>query len=390
MNAPLDTSAGQQTLHSLVKKSRVIVCVGSGGVGKTTTAAGLAIYAGRLGKRAAVLTIDPARRLAQALGLPKMGNEPRPLSSDIVAPGSVDAMMLETAEAFDDLIQRLVPEPERQQKLLNNRLYQVVARQLGGTHEYMAVEKLFALYQSGDYDLIVLDTPPSVNALDFLDAPTRVANFFSEKIQRFFINRSDEQKRGLFQKLKDRAGEMALQVLGKTLGEPFIEDVQDFATAFQGLFGAFRERGQAIERLLADPTTSFIVISGADPVRVSEALEFSRTLKRFKVEPKAFIANRVHTVSAPDEVPSAEGIRQALATAPDAALSEVDLTKVLLGARATRRQLARRDSEGLGNMRRAAGPGRMLVVPELDQEVEDRGAVEHLLAALGGPSPQTT
>ena len=280
-------------MRTLVTTSKLVVCVGSGGVGKTTTAAAIAIAAAREGKRAAVLTIDPARRLAQALGVEKMGNTPRPLTPDVVAPGTCDAMMLETAECFDDLIARLVNDEVRRDRLLNNRLYQVVARHLGGTHEYMAVEKLFSLTSSGDYDIVVLDTPPSVNALDFLDAPKRLSSFFSEKVTKFFIKR-DADKKGLIARLRDRAGELAVGILGKALGETFMEDVRDFATAFQGLFSAFRERGEAIEAMLEDPKTTFVVVTGADPVRVAEAVEFADTLTRIGVKPRAYIVNRVH------------------------------------------------------------------------------------------------
>lgn len=374
---------GAEALQTILRDRRVLVCVGSGGVGKTTSAAALAIAAARLGRRTAVLTIDPARRLAQALGIERMGNAPRALPEELVAPGSVDAMMLETAEAFDELIVRLVPDPERQKRLLENRLYQVIARQLGGTHEYMAVEKLFELTRSGTYDLVVLDTPPSVNALDFLDAPQRISSFFSDRIQRFFIQRSDERKKGIFQRLKDRAGDMALGVLGKALGDAFIEDVQDFATAFQGLFSAFRERGLAIERLLGDPGTAFVVVSGADPVRVAEALEFTRTLERLGIRPQAFIANRVHVSQAE---PGAALGQAMLNRALDGAPSPVDPAELATGldrALAVRASLARRDREGLLNFMRAAGSDRVLVVPELDEEVQDRGAVEHFLGSLG-------
>lgn len=388
-NRVTPTSATDKTgrLVRLLQEKRVLVAVGSGGVGKTTTAAAVAVAAARLGRRVAVLTIDPAKRLAQALGLEKMGNEPRPLPADLVGPGSVDAMMLETGEAFDDLVSRLVPDIERRERLLSNRLYQVIARHLGGTHEYMAVERLFELSQSGAYDLIVVDTPPSVNALDFLDAPERIASFFSERITRFFVQRTDEKK-GIFQRLKDRAGDVALQLLGVALGETFIQDVQDFATAFQGLFTAFRERGLAVSALMSDPKTSFLVVTGADPVRVSEALDFARRLEGFGIRPDAFIANRVH-LSAADTVALFQASH--LKKTDEPALADLDEGALISGltrAQQIRASLARRDREGLLNLTRAASAERLLVVPELDHEVDDRSAVEHLLSALGGLGPQ--
>jgi len=372
-------------LKPVLKRSSLIVSVGSGGVGKTTTAAALAIAAARDGKRAAVLTIDPARRLAQALGIDKMGNTPSRLPDALTGPGIVDAMMLETAECFDDLIARLVPDETRQERLLQNRLYQVLARHLGGTHEYMAVEKLFALTSSGEYDLVILDTPPSVNALDFLDAPERLASFFSEKVTRFFVRSAEEeaQKKGFFARMKDRAGDMAVTVLGKALGEVFMDDVRDFATAFQGLFAAFRERGTVINSLMADPGTSFLVVSGADPVRVSEALEFVHTLRKFHIRPRAFIANRVH-LPLDVEALTEDATQKALKKLNHASNEEVHVIHDdLLQARGFRSALARRDAAGLEILRREART-QVHVVPELEDEVADRAAVEHVIAALIG------
>lgn len=378
--------AHHDALLPLLREAKLIVAVGSGGVGKTTTSAAMAIAAARLGRRCAVLTIDPARRLAQALGIDKMGNEPRRLPLELTGPGTVDAMMLETAAAFDDLISRLVPDPERRERLLENRLYQVIARQLGGTHEYMAVERLYALTREQQYDLVVLDTPPSVNALDFLDAPRRLEHFFSEKVQRFFIKRESERK-GFIARLRDRAGDLALTLIGKAFGEPFVEEVQDFATAFQGLFGAFRERGVIVHKLLQDPATAFVVVTAPDPVRVAEAMEFAYALDRLQISPKAFVANRVHQ-SGTDAI--ARLSPALLAGAAEGSGTDLDeLADSLERAQRIRASLARRDRAGLLEMAKAAGKERLVVIPELDTEVGDRSAVEHVLEALGAPPAGT-
>ena len=374
--------ASVQHLERLLMGSKLLVTVGSGGVGKTTTAAALAIAAARRGRKCAVLTIDPARRLAQALGVTRLGNDPQALPAELVGPGSVDAMMLMAPEALDGLIARLVPDPARRERLFANRLYQVIARHLGGTHEYMAVERLYSLVREHDYDLVVLDTPPTVNALDFLDAPTRIAAFFSDKITRFFQRKQDEG-RGLIQRIRDRAGEMAVQVLGKALGEDFIEELVDFVTAFGGLFAAFQERGLVAEKLLRDPSSAFIVVSGADPVRVAEAEELAKTLGRLDLEAKAFVANRVHLS------PSADARAQITAADVEPALagfaSQVDLDALAQGrgrAQAIRASLARRDRAGLARLAEIFGKSRLVVVPELDDEVGDRGAIDHLIDAL--------
>jgi len=384
--AELPTDA--KRLRKILREARTIVAVGSGGVGKTTTSAALAVAAARQGRRCAVLTIDPAKRLAQALGIEGMGNEPTPLPESMVGPGAVDAMMLETAAAFDELVGRLVPDDDRRERLLKKRLYQVIARQLGGTHEYMAVEKLYALTTSGDYDLVVLDTPPSVNALDFIDAPKRLTHFFSDKVQRFFIKREENERKGFIQKLRDRAGELALSVIGKAFGESFVADLQDFTTAFQGLFAAFRERGAMVDELLKDATTSFIVVSGADPVRVAEAVDFGKALRKLDITPAAWVVNRVHIAGsdAAARVPPDE-LRNALTAAGVEGAEAVDverLSDALLESQRIRASLARRDREGLLQMVKTSGKDRLVVIPELDSEVSDSGAVEHMITALGG------
>ncbi|MBM4283516.1 MAG: ArsA family ATPase, partial [Deltaproteobacteria bacterium] len=366
----------------LLDDSRLVVTVGSGGVGKTTTAAALAIAAARRGRKAAVLTIDPARRLAQALGVDKMGNEPRPLSAELTAPGSVDAMMLEAPEALDAFVNRIIVDEDRRQRLYQNRLYQVIARHLGGTHEYMAVERLHNLVEESGYDLVVLDTPPTVNALDFLDAPNRLSGFFSDKITRYFVKQGEERKKGFIDKLRDRAGDLALQVLGKAIGEGFVEELTDFATAFSGLFQAIHDRAVAADRILRSASTSFLIVSGADPVRTAEAEVFKATLERLGIHPRALVANRVHTAREGAVIVDEAALVAALAAAGRPA----DVQPAWEAVQATERLLSAvraRDARGLAHLQRIAGRDQLLVVSELDEEVQDRAAVEHFLGALG-------
>jgi anion-transporting ArsA/GET3 family ATPase len=366
----------------LLDDSKLVVAVGSGGVGKTTTAAALAIAAARCGKKAAVLTIDPARRLAQALGIEKMGNEPRPLAADLTAPGSVDAMMLEAPEALDAFVNRIIVDPERRQRLHQNRLYQVIARHLGGTHEYMAIERLHNLVEESGYDIVVLDTPPTVNALDFLDAPNRLSGFFSEKVTRFFVKQGEEKSKGFIDKLRDRAGDLALQVLGKAMGEGFVEELTDFATAFSGLFQAIHDRAVAADRILRSASTSFLVVSGADPVRTAEAEVFKATLERLGIHPRALVANRVHLPREGATVVDEAAVMAALAAVGRTA----DAQATWEALQATERQLSAvraRDARGLAHLQRIAGREHLLIVRELDEEVQDRAAVEHFLGALG-------
>ena len=374
-------STAAEHVKKLVTESKLVVCVGSGGVGKTTTAAALAIAAARSGRKAAVLTIDPAKRLAQALGVEAMGNIPRTLTPELTAPGSVDAMMLEASAALDDFVQRLVPDPDRRERLFQNRLYQVIARHLGGTHEYMAVERLHALVEESGYDVVILDTPPTVNALDFLDAPNRLAGFFSEKITRFFVKQGEDKKKGFIDKLRDRAGDLAMGVLGKALGEGFVEELADFSTAFQGLFVAIHDRAVAADKILRAPTTSFLIVSAADPVRTAEAEAFLQTLDRLGIHPRAIIANRVHIDRGDVDVDIAS-VMEALVPVGLGAEAADAFEAISTGQRQLK-TVRQRDRRGLSHLERLVGKQRVMVVGELDQEVQDRAAVEHVLAVLG-------
>jgi anion-transporting ArsA/GET3 family ATPase len=358
-------------LAQLLRTRKLLVCVGSGGVGKTTTAAALAIGAARMGRRAVVVTIDPAKRLAQALGIAKMGNTPAPLDADLCAPGQAWATMLEAGEALDDFVAKVLPDPARRQRLLDNRLYQLVARQLAGTHEYMAVERLYALMNEGNFDLVVLDTPPTANALDFLEAPHRLSSFFSDKITRFFLRQRDEQ-RGLLQRLKDKAGDLALSVLGKALGDGFVEELVDFATAFQGLFAAIHERAIAADVILRAPSTGFVIVSAPDPVRTAEAAELAKTLRRLEVSPAAVVANRVYVASsspAPDWTAVTAQHGEAVAVPLQSAWTTVSVMRA-------------RHAQGLLSLQGILGAERMHVVPELVEEIGSRAAVEHLVGTL--------
>jgi anion-transporting ArsA/GET3 family ATPase len=370
----------------ILNESRLVVAVGSGGVGKTTTAAALAIAAARQGKRAAVLTIDPAKRLAQALGVPKMGNEPRPLAADLTAPGSVDAMMLEAPEALDAFVNRIIVDEGRRQRLHQNRLYQVIARHLGGTHEYMAVEALHSLVEESGYDLVVLDTPPTVNALDFLDAPQRLAGFFSDKVTRFFVKQGDGSKRGFIEKLRDRAGDLALQVLGKAMGEGFVEELTDFASAFSGLFQAIHDRAIAADRILRSASTSFLIVSGADPVRTAEAEAFKAALQKLGIHPRAVVANRVHA-SHETKAPIDESAVMAALTAAGQTARAQEAWEAVQAAERQLSDVRARDARGLAHLQKIVGDDPLLVVHELEEEVQDRAAVEHFLSVLGLARP---
>ena len=375
-------------LKQIINTSQVLVVVGSGGVGKTTSASGLALFAAREGKSVALLTIDPAKRLAQALGLQSLNNKPQSLATELTSPGNVDAMMLEPSETFDNLISQAVQTDALRKKLLANRLYQLIARTLGGMQEYMAVEKLYDLVDQKKYDLIVIDTPPSVNALVFLDAPRRMYTFFSETIVRFFIKEKEKKRKGILGKMKDKAGEIAINVLRKTLSDSFMDDLMEMATAFQSLFAAFRKRGEVVEKILRAKETNFVIVTGPDPLRVSEAEDYSHILKKLGVRPDLWIVNRVHESPEKDvrfdEAEVMAWVKEFEETAPPqmAPLEGRQLCSELNSAIELALDLKRRDDRGLLEIQKLLGKASLIKVEAFTDEVEDGQAVEQFIKAL--------
>ncbi len=281
-------------LRALLDDAPLVVCLGPGGVGKTTLSAVLALRAAATNRRSLVLTIDPARRLADALGLPGLTNDPVEIQAfrRMHEGGRLSALMLDPAATFDHMIAMLVPDDERRASLLGNRYYQHMSRSLAGTLEYMAVERLHALSGSGEYDTIVLDTPPTTNALDFLEAPDRLAAFFSERVTRWFRPPANS-KRGWAARLFDRGGARVMGLLGRIAGEEFVADTAGFFSAFADLLGDFRHRGQKVGQLLRDPGTVFVIVTSPDEARLTEAIEIDRRLSKAGCEARAFFVNRV-------------------------------------------------------------------------------------------------
>jgi len=282
----------------LVLSRRVIVCCGSGGVGKTTLSAALGIAAARAGKRVLVCTIDPAKRLANALGIRELGNEAYLVSAERLAEadltlapgGSFSAMMLDTKRTFDRLIERHAPSPEVAQRILKNHVYRQFSSQLAGSQEYMAMEKLYELHHDGRYDLIVLDTPPTKHALDFLHAPRRLSTFLEASVLKWFLMPL-RGGGGL-------AGKVAQKVLGlldTVFGTKVIEDLAEFFAAFEDLWGGFKERAERVNALLRDERTAgFFVVMSATRETASEARFFHEQLRLHGLPVLGFLANRVH------------------------------------------------------------------------------------------------
>jgi anion-transporting ArsA/GET3 family ATPase len=278
------------------RRTRIIVCCGSGGVGKTTAAAAIGLRAAERGRQACVLTVDPARRLAQSMGLTSLDNTPRQVDGvDTADGGSLHAMMLDMKRTFDEIVEAH-SDPDRAAQILANPFYQSLSSSFAGTQEYMAMEKLGQLRRADEWDLIVVDTPPSRSALDFLDAPQRLSRFLDGRLIRLL---TAPAKTGMSAMRVLNAGfAMMTGVLTKILGAQVLKDAQTFVTAFDTMFGGFRERAEATYRLLQAPGTAFLVVAAPEPDALREASYFVERLDAERMPLAGLILNRVHTSQA--------------------------------------------------------------------------------------------
>jgi anion-transporting ArsA/GET3 family ATPase len=275
-------------------RTRIIVCCGSGGVGKTTTAAALGVRAAGLGRHVVVLTVDPARRLAQSMGLSSLDNTPRPvpLPGDADSEGSLHAMMLDMKRTFDEIVEAH-SDPDRAAQILANPFYQSLSSSFAGTQEYMAMEKLGQLRRADEWDLIVVDTPPSRSALDFLDAPQRLGRFLDGRLIRLLTAPTKLGGRAYLKVVNAGFG-MLTGVVTKILGAQVLRDVQTFVAALDTMFGGFRERAEDTYRLLQAPGTSFLVIATPEPDALREASYFVERLSQDRMPLAGLVLNRVH------------------------------------------------------------------------------------------------
>jgi anion-transporting ArsA/GET3 family ATPase len=276
-------------LDDVLDGAEVVVCCGSGGVGKTTTAAVIGLEAARRGRRAVVVTIDPARRLADALGLPGgLAAEPQPIALG-EGPGELWAMMLDTASAFDDVVRRNAVDKEQAERILGNTFYRNISRALSGTQEYMAAETLNLLHADERFDLVVVDTPPSRNALDFLEAPGVLARFLDHRLFRLLMLPA---RRGM--RVVTVATQPVLRAIGKVVGSDVLADAVAFFQAFAGMETGFRDRADAVSGLLRSDVTRYVVVASPHRDTVTEAVWFAGKLAEQGIDRVTGVANRVH------------------------------------------------------------------------------------------------
>lgn len=319
------------------KGTRIIVCCGSGGVGKTTTAAALGLRAAERGRCAVVLTVDPARRLAQSMGLSELDNTPR-LVSSTEGGGQLYAMMLDMKRTFDEIIEAHA-DPERARQILSNPFYQSLSSSFSGTQEYMAMEKLGQLRRSDEWDLIIVDTPPSRSALDFLDAPERLGRFLDGRFIRLLTAPAKAGGRSAFRLLNAGFGLMA-GAMTKLLGAQVIKDLQTFVSALDAVFGGFRQRAEMTYRLLQAPGTAFLVVAAPERDAMREASYFVERLAEERMPLAGLVVNRVHV--SPGSALSAA--RSAAAAEDLESRGEHELTAAVLRLHTGRMQLVAREN----------------------------------------------
>ena len=349
-------SAGERAAPSRAPRSRppvfdvdhvldtasILVCTGSGGVGKTTTAAALALRAAERGRRTAVLTIDPARRLAQSMGLTELDNTPRAVPGvDRAAGGSLHAMMLDMKRTFDEIVLTHA-DAAKAEAILANPFYQALSSSFAGTQEYMAMEKLGQLKGSGEYDLVVVDTPPTRSALDFLDAPERLTTFLDGRMVRILLAPAKAGGRAYYKVLSGSIS-VFTSVITKIIGAQVLQDVSQFIAALETMFGGFRERAQSTYDLLKDPGTAFVVVAAPERDALREAAYFVERLAEEQMPLAGLVVNRVHrsgvhALSAERSASAAQSLEEAGGHELAAAVLRLHADRVALAARERRLQ----------------------------------------------------
>jgi anion-transporting ArsA/GET3 family ATPase len=280
-------------VDAVLDTAQILVCTGSGGVGKTTTAAALALRAAERGRRTVVLTIDPAKRLAQSMGLTELDNTPRSVAGiDPAKGGSLDAMMLDMKRTFDEIVETHA-EPGKAEAIFANPFYQALSTSFAGTQEYMAMEKLGQLKATGDYDLVVVDTPPTRSALDFLDAPERMTTFLDGRMIRILLAPAKAGGK-VYLRAVSAGFNVFTGVLAKIIGAGVLQDVSQFVGSLETMFGGFRERAQGTYDLLKAPGTAFVVVAAPERDALREAAYFVERLAEESMPLAGLVVNRVH------------------------------------------------------------------------------------------------
>jgi anion-transporting ArsA/GET3 family ATPase len=376
MSAPKRTTAlrtaaprGDAPLARALDGAEVIVCSGSGGVGKTTTAAAIGLQLAEQGRRVVVVTIDPARRLADALGLPEgLGNEPTRLPLVGAGGGELWATMLDTAATFDGIVRANAHDAEQAERILTNRFYRNIAGALSGTQEYMAAERLHALHADGRFDVVVVDTPPSRHALDFLDAPGTLTRFLDHPLFRLLMLPT---RRGL--KVLNIATQPVLRTIGKVVGGEVLADAVAFFQAFEGMETGFRQRADEVMELLRAPATRFVLVASPRRDTVEEAVFFADRLRSSALGVSAVVVNRCTPRFA-----TPQAARSAADSADAALWRNLDELTAMATAEAAQ----------VGELQAHAGAAPLVWVPLLAGDVHDLAGLHTIAGLLFAAAPE--
>jgi anion-transporting ArsA/GET3 family ATPase len=378
----------KRPIAQVLSGRKVICCVGSGGVGKTTTAAALALRAAVDGKRALVLTIDPARRLANSLGLKELGNEETRIKPELFAQaglkprGEMWAMMLDLKLTWDELVRRQARTPQQAEAILANQLYQTLSTAMAGSLEYMAMEKVYEVHTSGRFDVVVLDTPPTTNALDFLHSTDRILDVLDNNAMRIVLGPMLKAGKIGF-KLFAAPSALVLRTLARFTGMDFLRDLAGFMMAFEGMYEGFKDRAGRVKALLKSPDAAFVLVTNPNPLTIQEALFFHSALKSDGISTAAVVVNRVQRDprrhGGPDNVAA---LREALALAQ---IKETgDLAERLCATLTEQSTLADLDRREVERLSRTLQDVPLFAVPRLRKDVHDLSGLWQVDECLGG------
>ena len=371
----------------LLEGSRVVVCCGSGGVGKTTSAAALAVLAARRGMTVQVMTIDPARRLAQAMGIESLGSEPQRVALD--APGELWAMMLDSKRTFDRLVEMYAPDERVREAIFANHYYQQLSTSLGGSRELVAMERVLETALEGRYDLLIVDTPPSQHALDFLDAPERIVNLLDGSLAGMLVRPYGMAARAQFNLFRQSSA-VALKFMERLTGVQMLADLSDFLLAFSSMFAGFRERSHKVQALMREPTTRFLLICAPEPASLKQVDQFAARLTTDRMQVAGVVANRVHPQPGGTESlqPAAAVLAIAddelspLAECGDAGFSDLPLPERLAQGWQEAVDLHVADHQALRGLAVGALPLRL--IPRLPRDLHSMADLEELAVLLEG------
>ncbi|MEE8078660.1 MAG: ArsA-related P-loop ATPase [Pseudomonadales bacterium] len=364
-------------LVRLIAEHRVVVCCGAGGVGKTTSAAALGMLAARHGRRVLVMTIDPAKRLAQAMGLHDLDNDPQPVAVD--APGALSAMMLDTKRTFDQMIETYAPSERVRDTIFENSYYQQLSSSLGGSRELIAMERVLEIISADDFDLLIVDTPPAQHALDFLDAPQRLIDLLDGSLTKLLIAPYGVAARAQFNFFRQSSA-VALKFMERFTGVEMLADLSNFLLAFSSMFDGLKLRSEKVMALMNESTTSFLLICAPEPISLGQVNQFTERLEREQIAIAGVLVNRVHPAVSEEPLTS-DDIRLLDAVPCDPSAGR-GLSQRVTDAFVEAQNLAAADERALASLRLSAHSS--LSVPHFNRDLHSLDDLAEFAEILAG------